>query len=213
MDIDMTTDVTHKKLICLDFDGVINSYVSGWQGATQTPDPPTPGAIAFIREVLEHPAFDLSICTSRFLHPSGKDTVRRYLATHGLEPEEIEQVYLDERNPPAFVTLDDRAMTFNGAFPSLERLGSFLPWYKKAQRIDAQVKNMQLEYLQQQDTVEIAGIRDCARCGGVHTDVTAVKLLGDTSSAHATHFVTCPTTQQPILVTIELTPTLEQADT
>ena len=39
-----------KPIICLDFDGVIHSYTSGWKGAAVIPDPPVPGALEFIVE-------------------------------------------------------------------------------------------------------------------------------------------------------------------
>ena len=37
-------------IVCLDFDGVIHSYSSGWKGPREIPDPPVPGAIRWIRE-------------------------------------------------------------------------------------------------------------------------------------------------------------------
>jgi hypothetical protein len=32
-----------KPILCLDFDGVLHSYTSGWKGAAVIPDPPVPG--------------------------------------------------------------------------------------------------------------------------------------------------------------------------
>ena len=43
-----------KPILCLDFDGVIHSYESGWKGAAAIPDDPVPGAAEFIRTAHEH---------------------------------------------------------------------------------------------------------------------------------------------------------------
>lgn len=52
-----------RKNISIDFDGVIHSYKSGWKGADKCPDPPVPGAIAFIIMAVER--FNVSIYSSR----------------------------------------------------------------------------------------------------------------------------------------------------
>src|ERR1700743_3429981 len=54
---------SYKPILCLDFDGVIHSYASGWKGADVIPDPPVAGAIEFIREALKH--FRVAIFSSR----------------------------------------------------------------------------------------------------------------------------------------------------
>lgn len=53
----------NKPILCLDFDGVIHSYLSGWKGAHFIPDPPVSGAMAFLIEAVK--AFDVQIFSSR----------------------------------------------------------------------------------------------------------------------------------------------------
>lgn len=40
----------------------------------------------------------------------------------------VRQITFPLWKPPAHVTIDDRAITFNGMFPSLIELASFKPW-------------------------------------------------------------------------------------
>ena len=125
-----------KPILCLDFDGVLHSYSSGWQGAAAIPDPPVPGAIAFLWSVIEH--FDVQILSSRSHQPGGIDAMREWLAKWDGEfwadkpgrPRTalVLCVKFPTEKPPALVTLDDRALTFIGTFPSIESLTSFRPW-------------------------------------------------------------------------------------
>ena len=48
-----------RPVICIDFDGVLHSYTSGWQGMSKASDPPVDGAIEWLKEVLDVPD---SIC-------------------------------------------------------------------------------------------------------------------------------------------------------
>lgn len=131
-----------KPILCLDFDGVIHSYMSGWQGATVIPDPPVPGAAAFLYSAVEQ--FRVAIYSSRSGEFGGIEAMRRYvlnLLTAGLdEPNEAERVFLSiewpTEKPPALVSIDDRALTFDGNWPSIESLRSFQPWNKDTRRDD-----------------------------------------------------------------------------
>ena len=38
----MAWEMKYQPNVVLDFDGVIHSYVSGWQGVDVVPDPPVP---------------------------------------------------------------------------------------------------------------------------------------------------------------------------
>ena len=66
-----------KPILCLDFDGVLHSYESGWKGASVIPDPPVPGAIAFLREAVQH--FSVYIFSSRSNQEGGKTAMAEWL--------------------------------------------------------------------------------------------------------------------------------------
>src|SRR5581483_11331600 len=69
-----------KPILCLDFDGVVHSYSSGWKGADMIPDPPVDGAIAFMLGALNH--FDVVIFSSRSSQAGGLDAMRQWLKYH-----------------------------------------------------------------------------------------------------------------------------------
>ena len=127
----------NKPILCLDFDGVIHSYTSGWQGADVIPDPPVDGAIAFMLEALQH--FQVVIFSSRSHQAGGTAAaMQRWLrsnagATWYESPAGpgLEDVRFVTEKPPAFVTLDDRALTFAGTWPNMEFLKAFKPWNKR----------------------------------------------------------------------------------
>jgi hypothetical protein len=126
-----------KPILCLDFDGVIHSYTSGWKGADVVPDPPVPGAIDFLREAVKH--FRVAIFSSRSCQPGGGKAMRTWLGGHiiAAEPDIImydppwfAAIEWPTEKPAAMVTIDDRAITFDGTWPTIEALKSFKPWNK-----------------------------------------------------------------------------------
>lgn len=124
-----------KPTICLDFDGVIHSYTSGWKGPRKIPDPPVDGAIEFIHELLIE-GWDVCIFSSRSGYWGGITAMRRWLATHSgnlwdtMGPSFCE-VRFPWRKPAAMITIDDRALTFDGTWPTLDTLKAFKPWNRK----------------------------------------------------------------------------------
>ncbi len=122
-----------KPILCLDFDGVIHSYTSGWKGAAVIPDPPVPGAIKFLHEAVYH--FRIAIFSRRSNQPGGIEAMKVWLkAASEADPVHLGPWFLQlewpTENPPAFLTIDDRAWTFNGTWPSIEELKGFKPWNK-----------------------------------------------------------------------------------
>lgn len=69
--------MTCKPILCLDFDGVIHSYTSGWKGPRAIVDPPVPGALEWIARALEH--FEVCIYSSRSNAIGGRWAMRRWL--------------------------------------------------------------------------------------------------------------------------------------
>lgn len=123
-----------KPILCLDFDGVIHSYTSGWKGARNIPDPPVPGALNFIIDAIES-NWQVVIHSSRARHWGGIGAMRSWLQKHAgnqwdtMGPSFCE-VQFCRWKPAAVVTLDDRAITFTGVWPALESLKKFKPWNK-----------------------------------------------------------------------------------
>ena len=125
-----------KPILCLDFDGVLHAYTSGWQGPAVISDPPVPGAIAFLREADQH--FAVAVYSSRSHQPGGQAAMQAWLrlwaereAAPGSDLSFLDRLQWPLEKPGAFVTLDDRALTFTGEWPSMQTLTSFRPWHKR----------------------------------------------------------------------------------
>lgn len=113
-----------KETVVFDFDGVIHSYESPWQGASVIPDSPVFGireAIADIRKL-----YKVVVVSTRCIVPEGMKAVKDYLEENGIEVDAI----MAEK-PPAVVYIDDRAICFDGK-PSklLRKITNFVPWNK-----------------------------------------------------------------------------------
>lgn len=133
-----------NPIICVDFDGVIHSYKSGWKGVNVIPDEPVPGAIDWL---IKHLPVPDSICamagphegpivqiySSRSKSWRGIRAMKKWLIENGLPRQYISEKILKfpTKKPSAFLTIDDRAICFNGIFPTKEQMLGFKPWYKK----------------------------------------------------------------------------------
>lgn len=123
--------VNHKKHICVDFDGVIHSYTSGWQGAYEISDQPVDGAIEWLESMLSGDEFKPMIYSSRSIDDRGIKSMKLWLLKHGLSGEALARLEFPTKKPPAWLTIDDRAICFDGHFPSAEEMRNFKTWNKK----------------------------------------------------------------------------------
>ena len=132
-----------KKIISVDFDGVLHSYTSGWKGADVITDPPVDMAIPWLVEATKH--FDVHIFSTRSHQEGGIAAMQKWLVAplekyteeefpHGFSVDAehfvMHRLKWPTTKPPALVMIDDRAICFRGTFPSMETLKNFKPWNK-----------------------------------------------------------------------------------
>ncbi len=130
-----------RPIICIDFDGVIHAYSKGWNGG-KIYDDIVPGFIEWADEALE--LFELVIYSSRSKEPTARHEMQEWLKRHidkayerntalALSISDFEFAY---EKPPAFLTIDDRAICFSGDWASLdpEKLRAFKPWNMKTHK-------------------------------------------------------------------------------
>jgi hypothetical protein len=151
-----------KPILLFDFDGVIHSYKSGWRGPAVVPDPPVPGAIEFLINLIDAEEYDVCIYSARSSQRGGIRSMKKWLSEHFQRavarntPECVGFVYrsafadpwseevdyatkklikairFPKKKPGAFLTIDDRAICFDGDYSSLmEKIKTFTPWNKK----------------------------------------------------------------------------------
>lgn len=133
-----------KPILCLDFDGVIHSYEGGWQDGSIY-GTVTPGFWAWAAEAAA--SFRLVIYSSRSATPAGREAMQGWLhdqwevseimrlaianpLARKLKPGPMPAFEFASEKPPAFLTIDDRAVTFTGDWSALSpaTLRAFKSW-------------------------------------------------------------------------------------
>ena len=113
-----------KKTICIDFDGVIHSYVQPWIDATTIPDPPVYGAFDFINRCIAD-GYPGAIHSSRSHQLGGTAAMKAWLTEHGFDASTVQ---FPQEKPPAVIYIDDRGFCFKGEWPTFQFLDTFRPW-------------------------------------------------------------------------------------
>ncbi len=123
-----------QQTICLDFDGVVHMYTSGWKGADVIPDPPVPGAFEFINDCLDLD-YRIAIFSARSHQEGGIPAMVQWFEKHAnkefIIPISLTQLFFPKEKPPATLYIDDRGFHFEGQFPTMEFIKNFKPWNKK----------------------------------------------------------------------------------
>jgi hypothetical protein len=91
-----------KRKICIDFDGVIHSYSSGWKGIDVISDKPVEGAFDWLRRLIDEEGVEPCIYSSRSQEASGIEAMKKWFLEHGLSDEELNALSFPEKNPLLF---------------------------------------------------------------------------------------------------------------
>lgn len=136
-----------KPILCVDFDGVIHSYVSPWTNATTISDPPVRGALNWLWNATEW--FDVQVYSSRSKEPMARAAMLDWMTRYSRQEFPADHpmchngdayagdhkypITFAHEKPAAFLTIDDRAICFQGSWDELEPadLRNFKPWNKR----------------------------------------------------------------------------------
>lgn len=124
-----------KPTLCIDFDGVIHRYSNGWQNGVIY-DEITDGFLDWAAEAQKY--FNLVVYSSRSSDPRLLADMRNWLlgkcTTYMLEHPDVLELDFEfsAEKPAAFITIDDRAIRFDGDWSapelSVAALQAFKPW-------------------------------------------------------------------------------------
>lgn len=120
------TSKQEKKVLLVDFDGVINSYKSGFD-LYNISDDPLPGAF----ETLKYwcMKYDVRIFSARCNSTEGIRVMKEWFKKHD-GGELLDLIRFEPGKPSCHAIIDDRAIQFFGSFTETGYdLDNFVPWY------------------------------------------------------------------------------------
>jgi hypothetical protein len=114
-------------ILCIDFDGVIHSYESGWKGGAIY-GTVTVGFWEWAERAKDY--FTLTIYSSRSVTEDGILGMKAWMTREHPQRQLPPYFQFAHQKPPAFLTIDDRALTFMGDWGRFDpvALRDFKPW-------------------------------------------------------------------------------------
>lgn len=130
-----------KPILCIDFDGVIHDYREGWQDGVIYGDV-TPGFFRWAGEAAQW--FKLVIYSSRSKDAAQLEDMREWLRVQWHDAgrpswtcsnDMLSDFEFSGVKPPAFLTIDDRCVRFNGRWDDAqfrpENLAAYKTWSQR----------------------------------------------------------------------------------
>jgi len=123
-----------RTIVSIDFDGVLNSFKSGYEGpGVPITDPPVQDAIDFLIKLVDSDDFEVNIFSCRNVESRDVLQMQRWLGRQGVLPSQIDRIDFPFCKPFADIYIDDKAFRFEGIFPSIEYLKTFKPWMQESE--------------------------------------------------------------------------------
>lgn len=101
---------TFTPTVAIDYDETLHPYSRGWTGVVPDDEPPTLGAVGFLR-AMKMKGYNVIIFSVRAGEPGGAQAIQDWCTKYGL------MQYIDgitNEKPHALAYVDDRAVPFNG---------------------------------------------------------------------------------------------------
>ena len=84
--------------------------------------------------MVTHPDYIVNIYSSRSSEIGGIDAMKEWLSKFMVYDQD--DIHFPTQKPPAYLTIDDRAICFKGTFPSVQELDNFKPWFNKYEKVE-----------------------------------------------------------------------------
>lgn len=132
-----------RRIVAVDYDGVLHHDGHGWKGPAVIIGPAIPGAIDWLSGLLRARdddgklLLDVRIFSSRCRYPEGIEAMKAWLVAQGLSLEDLAELHFAVEKPPAWVTVDDRCFRFEGTYPTVAWLLEFNSWTRRMPMEDA----------------------------------------------------------------------------
>jgi hypothetical protein len=119
-----------RKVVAVDFDGVIHRHQTPFASPTEIPDPPVEGAIDFLLAVYEH--YEIVIFSARANDPDAVAAIREWLRKYWPTERQrlLDEIYITARKVQAVIYIDDKGFHFRGTFPTIDEIKNFRSWCK-----------------------------------------------------------------------------------
>lgn len=115
----------NRPTIVFSFDGVINSFESGYVTVYECPDPPVEGIKEALDE-LHKDGYYIVVQSSRCRKKGGVEIIRDYLNKYDIWADRI-----TAERVPAIAYIDSKSIGFTGTTQNLiNRIKEFKPWYE-----------------------------------------------------------------------------------